>query len=88
MKHFFDETVRRNINYNGEYYVTLAFNPMIEAGLNVRFYDTDYVAILGTPNEVENFEAWSTITQNESIKTDSDVVKLFTYWKGYWKCQR
>ena len=85
MKYFFDETVRRNINYNGEYYVTLAFNPMIEAGLNVRFYDTDYVAILGTPTEVKNFEAWATITQNDNIKNTADLERIFAYWKSYHK---
>jgi NDP-sugar pyrophosphorylase family protein len=84
MKHFFDETVRRDINYNGEYYVTLAFNPMVEAGLNVRYFDTSHVAILGTPTEVENFEAWATIVRNENIKNEEDLLSLFKYWKGYW----
>jgi NDP-sugar pyrophosphorylase family protein len=85
LKFYFDETVRRNINYNGEHYVTLSFNPMIEAGLNVGFYDTDYVAILGTPNEVENFEAWATIIKTNNIHNDVDLSRMFKYWQGYWK---
>jgi NDP-sugar pyrophosphorylase family protein len=84
LKKYFKEAMEKDVSYNGEYYVTLVYNLLIKDGLRVGFYDTDHVAILGTPEEVRNFESWRTIVQNSKITNDADVVKLYNYWKTYW----
>lgn len=85
LKTYAREQIARNISFNGEFYVTLLYNLMIEDGLKVGFYDTEFVAILGTPEEVRNFEAWATIARNPHIQTDREALACWTYWRNYWK---
>lgn len=84
LKHYSYQLVTDNISHNGEFYVTLLYNLFIQAGLNIGYYDTDLVAILGTPEEVRNFEAWATITRNPHLKDFADLVKTYSYWKRFW----
>jgi NDP-sugar pyrophosphorylase family protein len=84
VKKYFDEAIDKNINYNGEHYITLAYNLLIQDGLRVGYYDTSHVAILGTPEEVRNFEAWGTIIKGSQVKNESDLLKCYEYWKGYY----
>jgi len=83
VKKYFNETVNRNINYNGEYYVTLTYNLLIEDGLKVGFYDTPFVSVFGTPDEVENFEAWATILKGKQVKNQQELLDCYNYWKEY-----
>ena len=46
VKRYFQTLMDRDINYNGEYYVTLVYNLLIADGLNVLPYDTPYVTVL------------------------------------------
>lgn len=81
IKKYFHMLMDENITYNGEYYVTLVYNLLIRDGLLVHSYLTDYVTVFGTPEEVENFEAWQTLLTQ--IKTEEDLLKCFRYWKKY-----
>ncbi len=83
LKKYFDMARHENVNYNGEFYVTLVYNLMIRDGLKVGYYDTTGVAILGTPAEVQNFEAWSVILRGDQIKSEADLLKCYDYWKRY-----
>lgn len=69
--------------FNGEFYVTLAYNVMIAAGYRVGYYETPQVAILGTPHEVQNFEAWRIIVKNPFLTNEADVLRCYRYWKEY-----
>ena len=83
LKKYAEAYLRDGDSFRGEYYVTLLYNLMIAAGGTVRFYDTDYVAILGTPHEVRLFDAWQTIAEDGFIKSSTDAAKCYDYWKGY-----
>jgi len=83
LKKYFRRAIEENLNYNGEHYITLVYNLLIGDKLNVGFYDTKYVLILGTPEEVRNYEAWLTIVRNTHTKSTHDLIKLYDYWKGY-----
>ena len=73
----------RDINYNGEYYVTLVYNLLIADGLKVLPYDTPYVTVFGTPEEVQSFEAWATILKSGQVKDVRDLIKCYAYWQNY-----
>ena len=88
IKKYFPQMIDRNIHYNGEYYVTLSYNLLVEDGLRVGFYDTDYVTVFGTPDEVENFEAWATILNGSQVKSVEELVKCYTYWKDYYEINK
>jgi len=83
MKDCFKETIDRDINYGGEYYVTLAYNLLVEKGMRVGYYDTDFVTVFGTPAEVESFEAWVTILKSGQVKDAVDAANCYEYWKKY-----
>lgn len=69
--------------YNGEHYVTLVYNLMIRDGFNVGYHDAPQVAILGTPDEVRNFEAWATILKGAQVRNEEDLLRCYRYWKEY-----
>ena len=83
MKEAFQETIDKDINYDGEYYVTLSYNLLVDKKLKVGFYDTEFVTVFGTPAEVESFEAWVTILNSGQVKTVGDLLKCYTYWSNY-----
>lgn len=83
LKKYFDLAMEQDLSYNGEYYVTLVYNLLVQAGLRVGYYDAPYVTVFGTPTEVENFEAWCTILQGAQIKNEADLIKTYRYWRKY-----
>lgn len=82
VKVYFQQAIDENINYRGEYYVTLVYNLLIRDGLNIYSYLNDYVLAFGTPNEVRNYEAWQSIIDGGQISSDKDLINCYNYWKG------
>jgi bifunctional N-acetylglucosamine-1-phosphate-uridyltransferase/glucosamine-1-phosphate-acetyltransferase GlmU-like protein len=85
IKKYFKELVDKNINYNGEYYVTLVYNLLKADGLKTTIYDTDITMVFGTPEEVQNFDAWATIINSTQVKTKEDAIACYEYWKEYFE---
>lgn len=83
VKKYFKQLIDRNINYKGEFYVTLVYNLLIQDNLKVHCYPTDFTTVFGTPEEVENFEAWQTILKGLQISNEEDLLKTYKYWKLY-----
>lgn len=83
IKKYFPLTIEKNINYNGEYYVTLVYNLLIKDNLKIMYYDTPFVTVFGTPEEVRTFEAWNMILHSGQVKTENDLLNSYRYWKMY-----
>lgn len=83
IKKYFDLAIQTNLQYNGEYYVTLVYNLLVKYGLTVGYYDTPFVTVFGTPEEVETFNGWQNIIKGGQIKNEEDLVKCYRYWKLY-----
>ena len=83
LKKYFDKLMSLDINYGGEYYATLVYNLLIDSGLKVGYYDTEFVTVFGTPDELESFEAWKTILSSGQVKSEADAVACYNYWKRY-----
>ena len=83
IKKYFDLAMEKDINHNGEYYVTLVYNLLVEDGLRVGFYDTPFATVMGTPEEVESFESWVNILTKGQIKCEDDLLNCYNYWKEY-----
>jgi len=83
LKKYFDLALEKDLNYNGECYVTLVYNLLIQDGLRVGYFDTPFVTVFGTPEEVENFESWSHLLRGGQIKNAEDVANCYNYWKTY-----
>lgn len=83
VKDYFQKAMDQNVSYKGEFYVTLVYNLLIADNLFVTYYDAPFVTVLGTPEEVQSFEAWQTILGSGQVKTHDDLIKCFEYWKEY-----
>jgi hypothetical protein len=55
----FRKTMEQDINVGGEYYVSLAYKPLLAAGLPVAVYPLQHFMQWGTPDDVAEYEGWS-----------------------------
>lgn len=83
IKSYFDRALNENVTYAGEYYVTLVYNLLVQDGLKVGYFDTPFVTVFGTPEEVKSFESWKTILTSGQVKNEEDLIKCYNYWKEY-----
>ena len=56
---------------------------LIADGLKVGYYDTPFATVMGTPEEVENFESWANIMNKGQVKSEEDLLNCYRYWKKY-----
>ena len=59
IKKYFQKLIDNGLVTNGEYYVSLVFNKLKEAGLNVYIYNIPYFLQWGTPEDLEEYLYWS-----------------------------
>ena len=78
---YFEKAIEHQLQYNGEFYVTLVYNLLIKDGKSVYSYPVPYVLGFGTPQEVQNYEAWQTILEEGQVKNERDLLNCYQYWK-------
>ncbi len=83
LKHYCRQALDKKLTYNGEYYVTLLYNLLVNDGLRVGWYDTEFALVFGTPEELENFESWVNIIKGGQVQNQEDLYKCFSYWSSY-----
>lgn len=90
LKKYCNELMDLDINYNGEYYVTLVYNLLVRDKLKVKVYDSnDVVFVFGTPEEVASFKAWKAIIDGGQLNSgEYNVIKIYRYWKDYYDKQQ
>ena len=59
IKYYFQKLIDNDININGEYYVSLVYNLMIEDGLYNTVYEVPNMLQWGTPLDVRIYQQWS-----------------------------
>jgi bifunctional N-acetylglucosamine-1-phosphate-uridyltransferase/glucosamine-1-phosphate-acetyltransferase GlmU-like protein len=59
MKKYFSKLMSRNIKIKNEYYVSMAYNLMIEDKLNVSIFEIKNMLQWGTPYDLEVYNSWS-----------------------------
>ena len=70
---YFKKTVALDFNIKGEYYVSLAYKPMINDGLKIKTFLIDYFMQWGTPLDLEEFNWYKEIfdiLNNPNEKSD------------------
>ena len=83
LKKYCDLAIEQDLSYNGEYYVTLVYNLLVQDGLRVGYFDTEFVTVFGTPDEVRNFESWARILRGGQVQSEEDLIQCYRYWKKY-----
>ncbi len=64
MLKYFKKTILLDLKVNGEFYVSMAYKPMIEDGLKIKTFLIDYFMQWGTPSDLEDFKWYSDIFEN------------------------
>jgi NDP-sugar pyrophosphorylase family protein len=83
MRRYFEELVNLGVRVNNEFYVTMAYNPMIRDGLRVWLYQTEDFMCFGTPEDVEMLDAWKCVIDNAGVTTKEELWEVFSYWRKY-----
>ena len=55
----FQQTVDQNLNVGGEFYVSLAYKPLLAEGKKIAVYPLQHFMQWGTPADLAEFNAWS-----------------------------
>lgn len=55
----FHKVVEADLNLNGEYYVSLAYDILIQANKNIAAYPLQHFMQWGTPEDVDEYNSWS-----------------------------
>jgi len=64
VKKYFMELMRQNIDLNGEFYVSLIYNLLIQDNLTVSIYKIQHMLQWGTPQDVKEYQKWSNYFQH------------------------
>ncbi|MCO4783541.1 MAG: NTP transferase domain-containing protein [Candidatus Cloacimonetes bacterium] len=59
VKKYFQKLIDLNLNLNGEFYVSLVYNLLIQDKLNVSIYEIQHMLQWGTPEDVKDYNHWS-----------------------------
>lgn len=59
LKRYFGRAIHQGLATNGEYYASMPFNLLAEDGLDVRIYELEHFLQWGTPEDLEEYRAWS-----------------------------
>jgi len=59
MRAYCEETLRQQIQVNGEYYASLVYKPIFADGLPVAVYPLQHFMQWGTPADLEEYQRWS-----------------------------
>jgi dTDP-glucose pyrophosphorylase len=73
LKHYFQQCMTKDLMVNGEFYVSMAMKPMMDDGLRVSIYELEHFMQWGTPEDVVEYNEWSSIFK--SLRTSSRSEK-------------
>ena len=59
VKRFFTEIMAKDKSINGEFYCSIAYNLMVDAGLSVAVYELQHFMQWGTPEDLTEYMRWS-----------------------------
>ena len=79
MLKYFKKTVDLQLKVNGEYYVSMAYKPMINEELKINTFLIDYFMQWGTPSDLEEFNWYSNIfdaMKNKNKAKDKNKTNL------------
>jgi NDP-sugar pyrophosphorylase family protein len=78
LKKYFNILIERNLNLNGEFYVSMVYNLLIENGLKVLIYEIENMLQWGTPYDLEIYNMWSSYFKTTKINKTEDNKNTFT----------
>lgn len=65
VKKYFQKLMDLDVKVQGEYYVSVVYNLLLQDGLKVSVYEPEQVICLGYPDDVKSYEGWSRYFRNQ-----------------------
>jgi len=78
VKKYFQELMNRNMNLNGEYYVSLVYKLLLEDKRWVRVFEIEKMLQWGTPYDLEIYKGWSDCFANLKKEQNTAPERDFT----------
>lgn len=75
MLKYFEMCVHEDLTVGGEFYVSMAYKPMIDGGLNIQVYPLNHFMQWGTPSDLEEYQYWSQIFYSMLVEQDPPIHK-------------
>ena len=69
----FDKVKKSDLNVNGEYYVSLAYKPMLAEGKPISVYPLQHFMQWGTPQDVAEYNGWSNAFRRMSVTPEKEA---------------
>ena len=85
MKRFFNDVKERNIVVNGEFYISVATQAMVEAGLKVMVYPVEHFLQWGTPHDLEEYMQWSGYFSGKNGLPEAFDERTMRYWESFFR---
>ncbi len=76
MLKYFKKTILLDLKVKGEFYVSMAYKPMIKDGLKINSFLIDYFMQWGTPSDLEDFNWYSNVF-NRIINKNFNQNKIY-----------
>lgn len=76
MLNAFRETFNQGLNVGGEYYVSLAYKPMLAAEQPVAVYELQHFMQWGTPDDVAEYRNWSSAFRQLLVPADKPLEPM------------
>ena len=73
LKKYFERCIADNNHVNGEFYVSMVYNQMIEDGLDVKVFEIDKMLQWGTPYDLRIYQQWMRYFKNRDENPPSPV---------------
>jgi hypothetical protein len=67
----------KNIRTNGEFYVDDLLNPLIQEGLKIKVFESDFYVCWGTPDDYRTFLYWSTYFALDKKINHTSMLTIF-----------
>ena len=88
LKKYSDMLIKKGDTINGEYYVSMIYQLMVENDLRVNIFEIDNMLQWGTPSDLEHYQKWSDffvkkINGTQAHKTDLHNVTTVIPMAGY-----
>ena len=76
MRDAFAATQTRGMTVGGEFYVSLAYKPLLESGKRIAVYDLQHFMQWGTPEDVTEYRMWSQAFRRLTFPTQDNHAAL------------
>lgn len=73
MSDAFEQTMDQNLNVGGEFYVSLAYKPMLAQGKKIAVYPLQHFMQWGTPDDLVEYQSWSDTFKRLLNKEESAI---------------